>query len=63
VVCTVAAADRCCGVMNFFTSNDTAAAWLAGHASTTGVILNRAQALRLGVDIFGPLLEEPAMRP
>jgi hypothetical protein len=56
----VAAADRCCGVMNFFTSNDSATVWLAGHASTTGVILTRAQALQLGIDIFGRLLQEPA---
>ena len=53
------------GVMNFVTSIDTARAWLAGHPSTTGVILNRARAraLRLGMHIFGRLLHEQAMKP
>jgi hypothetical protein len=55
--CTVAAADRCCGVMNFFTGPDTAAAWLAAHPGVSGVVLAVEQALRLGVDIFDHLLD------
>jgi hypothetical protein len=54
----VAAADRCCGVMNFFASPATAEAWLAAHWQVTGVVLTQGQALRLGVDIFGHLLDD-----
>jgi Alkylmercury lyase len=54
----VAAADRCCGVMNFFTSTESANAWLAKHPQVTGMILTQRQALRLGVDIFGRLLDD-----
>jgi hypothetical protein len=56
--CTVPAADRCCGVMNFFTGPDSANAWQAAHPEVTGVILSQGQALRLGADIFGPLLDK-----
>lgn len=55
--CEVPAADRCCGVMNFFTSPGSAHAWLAAHPDVTGVILTQGQARRLGADIFGPLLD------
>jgi len=56
--CAVAAADRCCGVMNFFTSADTASEWLAAHPQVSGVVLTKEQALRFGVDIFGHLLDD-----
>ncbi len=56
--CAMPAADRCCGVMNFFTSALTADAWLTAHPQVTGVILTREQALRLSVDIFGHLLDD-----
>ena len=56
--CMVAAADRCCHVMNFFTSADSANAWLAEHPQVSGVILTKDQALRFGVDIFGHLLDD-----
>jgi hypothetical protein len=56
--CAVPAADRCCGVMNFFTSPDGADAWLAAHPRVSGVVLTKEQALRLGVDIFGHLLDD-----
>jgi Alkylmercury lyase len=56
--CVVAAEDRCCGVMNFFTSRDSAQSWLADHRQVTGVMLTQGQALRLGVDIFGRLLDD-----
>lgn len=54
----VAAEDRCCGVMNFFASPGTAQAWLAAHRQVTGVVLTQGQAFRLGVDIFGHLLDD-----
>lgn len=56
--CTVAAADSCCGVMNFFTGTATAQAWLASHPHVAGPILTGEQALRVGVDIFGRLLDD-----
>jgi hypothetical protein len=52
------AADRCCGVMNFFTGPDTAQAWIGQHPTVSGEVLSQAQAWRLGVDIFGHLLDE-----
>ncbi len=55
---TTAAADRCCGVMNFFGSPDTARAWLSAHPEVAGTVLTQPQALRLGVDIFGHLLRD-----
>src|SRR5687767_11756304 len=55
--CAVPAVDRCCGVMNFFTSPDTAAAWRAANPHVSGVVLTSEQALRMGSDIFGDLLD------
>jgi hypothetical protein len=55
---TVAAADRYCAVMNFFTSSDSARSWIAAHPQVSGVMLSQEQALRLGVDIFGGLLDD-----
>jgi hypothetical protein len=54
---SVAAADLCCGVMNFFTNPDSARAWITAHPRVAGMVLNQEQALRLGVDIFGRLLD------
>lgn len=51
-----AAADRCCGVMNFFASQESARQWITAHPQSSGRILDQNQALRLGVDIFGDLL-------
>jgi hypothetical protein len=53
-----AAADRCCGVMNFFADPETARAWIEAHPGVSGVVLSQPQALRLGVDIFGRLLDD-----
>lgn len=58
VPCATAAADRCCGVMNFFGSPDTAGTWLSAHPEVAGTVLTQSQALRLGVDIFGHLLRD-----
>jgi len=52
-----AAADRCCAVMNFFTSDASAATWQAARPEVSGEILDRGQALKLGIDIFGRLLD------
>ncbi len=54
----VAAADRCCGVMNFFTSPATAQRWVSEHPGVCGVVLTQRQARRLGNDIFGHLLDD-----
>jgi hypothetical protein len=43
--------------MNFFTDADSAHDWLAAHPEVSGVVLDRTQALRLGVAIFGRLLD------
>lgn len=51
------AADMGCGVMNFFTDHATAAEWLAGHPEVTGEVLPRRRALRLGITLFGHLLD------
>jgi hypothetical protein len=53
-----AAADRCCTVMNFFARPDTTQEWITTHPQVSGAVLTRSQALRLGVDIFGRLLDE-----
>jgi hypothetical protein len=50
------AADRCCTAINFFTSADSAQHWLNLHPEVAGVIFGQRQALRLGADIFGRLL-------
>jgi hypothetical protein len=52
------AADRCCGMMNFFTGLESATAWSAAHPTVSGSILTQEQALRLGIDIFGQLLDD-----
>jgi hypothetical protein len=51
-------AERCCTVLNFFTAPSGAHAWLADHPEVTGRLLTQEQALRLGADIFGRLLED-----
>jgi hypothetical protein len=53
-----AAADRCCGVINFFTSLASANTWIVSHADVSGMVLTQEQALRLGADIFGRLLHD-----
>ena len=40
------------------TSGENARRWAATHPEVSGVILTQRQALRLGVDIFGHLLDE-----
>lgn len=59
------AAEVCCGQVNFFTSRASAAAWADIHPEVTGRILKQTGALRLGGQIFGPLLttaDEPVAR-
>jgi len=58
-----AAADACCGYMNFFGTRASAAAWGAAHPGIAGEILGQGAALRLGVDIFSRLLSEASDGP
>jgi hypothetical protein len=55
--CGPASAEVCCGYMNFFGTRASARAWGARHPEITGEILGQGDALRLGADIFGRLLE------
>lgn len=56
--CAAPAAERCCTTMNFFTDHHTAQAWRSAHPDAAGTVLNGRQALALGTDIFGHLLDE-----
>lgn len=56
--CRSPAADRSCGVMNFFSSDHNANAWLEQHPNVTGTVLTGRQAFQLGADIFGHLLDD-----
>jgi len=47
-----------CGYVNFFATPASADAWAAAHPEVTGEALGQAAALRLGQDIFGPLLAD-----
>ena len=51
-----AAAEVCCGYMNFFVSDASAAAWAGTHPEVTGSVLDQIAALHEGRAIFGPLL-------
>jgi hypothetical protein len=51
------AADTCCGAINFFTANASAAAWARAHPEITGKVLDQREAWQAGVSIFGPLLQ------
>jgi Alkylmercury lyase len=51
------AADIGCGVMNFFTDHANAARWLSAHPGVTGEVLAGKRALRLGIVLFGHLLD------
>jgi hypothetical protein len=55
---TLPTVDRCCTVMNFFTSAASAGKWLAQHSQVSGVVLTKEQALKLGTEIFGDLLAD-----
>ncbi|HKA69666.1 MAG TPA: alkylmercury lyase family protein [Actinomycetes bacterium] len=50
--------DRCCTVMNFFATASSAHRWLAEHPQVSGTVLTKDQAVRLGTDIFGQLLDD-----
>lgn len=50
------AADVCCGLINFFTSRDSADGWAAAHPEVTGQTLSQKKALAAGVQTFGALL-------
>ncbi|MFD9945914.1 alkylmercury lyase family protein [Nonomuraea sp. NPDC059023] len=55
--CAVAAADACCGSINFFTDARTAQSWVDAHPDVEGRILGQQEAFELGVAIFGSLLD------
>jgi hypothetical protein len=57
------AAQVSCGHVNFFTTPASAAAWAADHPEVTGEALGQAAALRLGREIFGPLLADAPQEP
>lgn len=52
-----AAADVCCSYINFFTSHEAAEAWADDHPAIVGQVLGQHDAWRIGVHIFGPLLD------
>jgi hypothetical protein len=54
----LSAAQVSCGHVNFFATSASAAAWAAAHPEVTGEELGQAAALRLGREIFGPLLAD-----
>jgi hypothetical protein len=53
------AAEVCCDHINFFTSQASAISWAGTHSEITGQVLDQSTALRLGTEIFGPLLVSP----
>jgi Alkylmercury lyase len=55
--CTGPSAAVCCSYMNFFISSASAANWARAHPAVTGRVLSQRQALELGVQIFGQLLQ------
>lgn len=55
--CGTAAADMCCGCVNFFTSPAAATSWAVTHPDVTGQVLRQEDALRTGAQIFGPVLD------
>ena len=55
----LSAAQVSCGHVNFFATPASAAAWAAAHPEVTGETLGQAAGLRLGREIFGPLLADP----
>ncbi|HEX4811537.1 MAG TPA: alkylmercury lyase family protein [Nonomuraea sp.] len=55
---SAAAAEVCCGYVNFFADSASAHAWAQSHPQVSGQVLDQQTALQLGVAIFGPLLAE-----
>ncbi|WP_049564014.1 alkylmercury lyase family protein [Nonomuraea sp. SBT364] len=53
-----AAAEVCCGYVNFFADSASARTWAEAHPQVSGQVLDQQAALQLGVAIFGPLLAE-----
>jgi hypothetical protein len=53
---TTAAADLCCGFINFFTSKASADAWAERHPEVSGRVLGQEEAMGIGVRTFGSLL-------
>jgi hypothetical protein len=51
--------DRACRFINFFATEHGAHAWAARHPELTGRVIDRADALAIGVAEFGHLLHDP----
>lgn len=51
--------DTCCSTINFFAGSGSAHAWIAAHSDLAAMILTQDEAVRLGRDIFAPLLHRP----
>jgi hypothetical protein len=58
--CAGPAAAVCCDVLNFFTDAASAHKWAKAHPDIVGEVVEQAQAVALGVGIFGGLLEAAA---
>ncbi|MCY0937505.1 alkylmercury lyase family protein [Streptomyces sp. H34-S4] len=54
------AASVCCDYLRFFTDRTTAEQWAGQQAGLSGAVVGKAEAERLGADIFGHLLTAPA---
>jgi hypothetical protein len=48
--------DRCCGHLDFFADRAAAESWARSHPDLHGEVLDRPEALALGVELFGSLL-------
>jgi Alkylmercury lyase len=61
--CCAPSAERTCGYINFFTTNEAALAWAGDHPELSWTVLDQPQALATAIAEFGPLLREPAPTP
>lgn len=58
--CGTGSAERTCGFVNFFGTEDAAHAWAARHPELTGGrVMSRDDALARGIAEFGQLLRDP----
>lgn len=64
------AADRTCGYINFFTTEQRAREWVDRHTDLTVTVLDESRALDYGISVFGGFMAEitpeapvPADRP
>lgn len=55
--CCATSAERTCGYLNFFGSEESARQWAANHPDLTGTVLSQADAVGCGIAEFGTLLQ------